>query len=1388
MNKKLIATLISGMLTGMSAQADDAAKRCEDAYCTLPSAPGNSLMRSRVLTREGGKTPPNAEYRQPNEVARISSAMVGAAPEASGLDEKNVAEFEPHTERMVAVGHESGLSLLKPDERRALQALAERLAGKPNLRLSIVGHADEQRLTPRARARYKDNQGLSEARAAEAAAFLHGLPGFADVPIATAGHGDSEPMAQCDAKQPMLEYQSCLAPNRRVEIQIWYDAVSERVERVARPAAPIPVASAGCAQSVAVDSGLPFRVTIDGEPMVAADKLNTADVTRCVDVALSRADVQVKFDSLALNPELNVWTYPVRPKIGQSIEFLGYTNYAPWVRRAEVRVFVPGQNAKESPLAVLPLAWAKATHWQAPEGGREYAYLLRVYDAEGHFDETTLKTVAFSEHGGQDMDVAKRERNVGYGENALGLRNIPVSGGTVTVSGVHLPAGSRAHAFGLEAPVDADGKFAIRQIMPTGPHTVRVELEDAAGKRSGFERNLALPKDDWFYIALADLTAGRNSATSQARVVTNDTYHYENRAYIDGRGAFYLKGKIKGEWLLTAAADTREQPLRNLFSNFASKDPRYLLRNIDPDAYYPVYGDDSTTVDDAPTQGKFFVKLQRGDSHVMWGNFQTQWNGSELIQYSRGLYGANLHWRSEAATGYGERQTGLDAFVAQPGTAASRDEFRGTGGSLYYLRHQDITQGSERVWVEVRDKDSGLVIERKQLAPAQDYEVNYLQGRITLREPLAATASGGGLVQTAALNGHALHLVASYEYVPGLNALSGAVTGAHANHWVNDHVQLGATTYHQGETGSSQTMGSLDATLRYKPGTWVKAETAGSVGAGTASMSSLDGGFGFNSLSADGRRADAQRIDAAVDMKEVVEDGKGKMSAYAQHRGLGYSGPGQIAALNESVSQQGVRLDMPLGKNNEMSLKADGKQADTQDADNVELSLASKVSEQWKLSGGVRHDKRNTRTANLSNLLSANGKRTDAVVRADYMPQDENGQAEDWSVYGYAQGTLARDVQRAGNNRGGLGATWRITEALKTTAEGSAGNGGPGMKLTGDYQFTDRSNAYLTWLVENESPDSAYRGRQSSVVTGSNYQVSDNANFFTEARRTGGAGQESLTKAFGLDLAPNERWNTGAKLELGTVSDPLAGDLKRRAMGLSVGYKLDKTKYTGNLEYREETGRASNRTTWLLRNTLGYQATPDWRLMAKGNLSVSGNSQGAFFDGDYREVVLAAAYRPVDNDRWNTLFKYTNFYNLPSPGQLASSGASADYAQKSQVLAVDAIYDVKPWLSLGGQYAMRFGELKDGKANGMWFSSRADLTVLRADFHWVHEWDAVVEGRRLAAREAMDAKSGALLAVYRHVDENVKIGLGYNFTDFSDDLTNLSYRSRGWFVNLLVTR
>ncbi len=1162
--------------------------------------------------------------------------------------------------------------------------------------------------------------------------------------------------------------------------------VAPAVAPVAGPCAP----QAGSAD----ESNVPFRITIDGEAAAGAGKATEADRQRCTDVALQKADIQVRFDSLALAPALNIWATPNAAVKGDAVEFRGWSNYIPWLKQAELRIFRPDQQPQETPLAVLPMSWNEAQRWTPPvnEGERVF-FLLRVYDAAGRFDETSLKplTLLARARPPGDADKIERERLTGYGENSLALRNIPVSGGTVAVNGSQLKPGQRVSALGLSVPVDPAGRFAIKQILPAGPHAVEVTVAGADGRATTFSRNLTIAKDDWFFVALGDLTIGQNQVTGPARLVTDDTQHYDEKVYVDGRAAFYLKGKIKGEWLLTAAADTREQPLQDLFSNFSSKDPRYLLRNINPDLYYPVYGDDSTTVDDAPTQGKFYVRLEQGDSHVMWGNFQTSWSGTELLQFSRGLYGAKGRYRSPETTPWGEQRTRIDAFSAQPGTVGSREELRGTGGSLYYLRHQDITQGSERVWVEVRDKDSRLVIERKQLTPAQDYEINNIQGRILLREALPSTAGGGGLVFTSSMNGQPLYLVVTYEYVPGVAEIENFTSGGRASHWLTDYLQLGLTGYRQNETGPDQTLQGVDATLRYKPGTWLKIETARSTGSGNGSLISQDGGFDFYGLNSAGQTAHAYRVEATVDLAEVTAGGKGKIAAYSQDRERGFSAPGQVAVNGEAVRQQGARASVEVAPGTQLELKADRRDGDLQDTENVEVAVRQNLGEEWQGSLGLRHDNRETVVPNASPILSENGSRTDIALRLDYLPSKAGGkpgEKEDWNAYGFVQDTLDRSGTREANNRAGVGGAWRINDRVKLLAEISDGNLGAGGRVGADYRLSDRSNAYLNYVLESESPDVAWRGRQGTWVSGSTTRFSDQLRGFGETRATQGAGPQSLTQAYGLDWAPNDRWTFGAKAEVGTVSDEQAGDLKRRALGVSVSYKEGDIKYSGAIELREDRGDVSGkRNTYLVRNTLGVQASREWRLLGKLDVSRSNNSGGAFYDGNFHEIVAGAAYRPVTDDRWNTLFKYTNFYNLPSPGQLGASGITADYAQKSQVFAVDTIYDLKPWLSLGGKYAFRIGDLKPTRTNGDWFSSRADLLILRTDLHWVKEWDAVIELRTLKGRESQDARAGALLAVYRHVTEGVKLGLGYNFTDYSDDLTDLSYRSRGWFFNVLGT-
>ena len=1385
LHKTALSLALGLMLVGAYADATDeqTGKRVDNARVDVHRLPAPGELESDIT------------YPLPSGVSLVQAQAMKSASAALPLAPATVRKA--YADNLVGAQFVSGRAFLTDAAKATLDQLVAELKGKANLKIAVSGHTDNQRLAPTAKKMFRDNRGLSEARALTVGAYLKQALGLADGQVAIEGFGDSKPVAGNDTPERM-------AKNRRVEIRIWYD----------EPVAVVPAPRAACAAEAAHGADVPFRITVDGEPLNPDEKPLEADRQRCVDVALERADIQVRYDGLATAPTLNIWATPNGAVKGEAVEFRAWSNYIPWLKKAELRLFRVGQKPQETPLAVLPVAWTATTSWTPPteNADKEVFYLLRVYDNAGRFDETSLKPLTLlvrhkPQQGFDDKDKIERERLAGYGENSLTLRNIPVHGGTITVNGDKLKPGQTVESLGLQLPVDAQGKFAIKQILPAGPHTVEVKVANPDGSATTFRRNLSIPVDDWFYVVVGDLTLGRNNVSGPATLVTGDTQHYDDKVYIDGRGAFYLKGKIKGEYLLTASMDTSEQPLNQMFTNFTSKDPRYLLRNINPDYFYPVYGDDSTTVDDAPTQGKFFVKLEKGDSRVMWGNFQTSWSGSELLQYSRGLYGANARFRSEDTTQWGEKRTQVDAFAADPGTIGGRDEFRGTGGSLYYLHHQDLTQGAERVWIEVRDKDSGLVLDRKELSAAQDYEVNYLQGRITLRDGLSSIASGSSLILNSSLGGNPQYLVVTYEYVPGLVEINNISTGVRASQWLNDQFQVGITGYRQGEAGAQQTLGGIDATFRKNPNTYVKVESARSSGAGDGALVSQNGGFDFNSLNAGAPHdANAWRVEAAADLADVNDGAKGKISAYAQNRERGFSGPGQIASNGEAVNQRGGRVEWQVAENTRLEAKADVREADVLDSKSLEVAVRQKLNPEWSVAVGARHDQRESGVAGLATIasptLAQNGGRTDAQVRADYAPDKKDGkpgEKEDWAAYVFAQDTLAKDGNRDENDRLGGGMDWRITDRLKATAEASGGSLGPGAKLGMDYRVSDRSNAYMNYVLESESPDSAYRGSQGTWVSGSNYRVSDQVRVFGETKITNGAGPESLSQAFGTDWAPNDRWTLGAKMEVGRLSDPLAGDIRRRAIGLSAGYKEGGLKYSGNVELRREdtesnlanttlgTNPSGHRNTWLVRNTLGYQLSKEWRLLGKLNWSDSNNSNGAFYDGGYHEVVAAAAYRPVNNDRWNTLLKYTNFYNLPTAGQVTASGSNADYAQKSQVLAVDTIYDLFPWLSVGGKYAVRIGELKVGKVNGDWFSSRADLTVLRADWHFIKEWDALLELRNLRALDAQDSRAGALVAVYRHITEGVKIGAGYNFTNYSDDLTDLSYRSRGWFVNVLAT-
>jgi hypothetical protein len=186
---------------------------------------------------------------------------------------------------------------------------------------------------------------------------------------------------------------------------------------------------------------------------------------------------------------------------------------------------------------------------------------------------------------------------------------------------------------------------------------------------------------------------------------------------------------------------------------------------------------------------------------------------------------------------------------------------------------------------------------------------------------------------------------------------------------------------------------------------------------------------------------------------------------------------------------------------------------------------------------------------------------------------------------------------------------------------------------------------------------------------------------------------------------------------------------------------------------------------------------------------------GGFYDGKYTEAVLGYGYRPVMNDRLNTLFKYTYFYNLPTLGQATDTvtntaagtvtNTAADFIQKSHILSLDVMYDLTKQWSIGGKYAYRLGEISEDRESQRFYDSRAELSVLRVDWMFVHRWDVMVEGRVLELPDAKDKMTGVLVGIYRHLGNYLKMGIGYNFGKFSDDLTQLDYRHQGLFINVI---
>ena len=260
-------------------------------------------------------------------------------------------------------------------------------------------------------------------------------------------------------------------------------------------------------------------------------------------------------------------------------------------------------------------------------------------------------------------------------------------------------------------------------------YTIPEEPLILVGAASGSMSTLALDQDP--------------NALPHFGIINRNNVQLGDNFLLGGRTAFYAKGSIKPGLRLTASLDTDRGYLDQLFVD------------VDPQEQYPLFGDASTITFDAQSRSKLFAKLEQNESFLMIGDFNTNMTETEFTAYNRtfnGLLGSYLHENHQ-----------VQVFATATDRSMEQEEIRGEGISgFYYLNNGSVTRFSEKVRIVTKDRyHPETILETKNLTRFFDYEINYVDGTLMFKQPVASLDGAG----------NPIFIVTSYEF-QGANSRS----------------------------------------------------------------------------------------------------------------------------------------------------------------------------------------------------------------------------------------------------------------------------------------------------------------------------------------------------------------------------------------------------------------------------------------------------------------------------------------------------------------------------------------------------------------------------------------------------------------------------------------
>lgn len=778
-----------------------------------------------------------------------------------------------------------------------------------------------------------------------------------------------------------------------------------------------------------------------------------------------------------------------------------------------------------------------------------------------------------------------------------------------------------------------------------------------------------------------------------------------------GRAAFFLKGKIKGDLLLTAAYDSSKDRDGELF------------RDIQPDKYYPVYGDSAARGFDAQSSGSLYVRVDHRRSYLLLGDFNTQSRSNEvraLGAYSRSLNGVRAHVENNRLEG--------NVFASQDTTRQIVREIPANGTSGPFEFGAGFGRvNSETVEILTRDRDQpSVILATKRLQRYVDYEFEPFTGRILFYQPISSVD----------INFNPQSIRFTYEYDLGGEPFW--VYGADGQLRVNDRLEVGGSYVREEEPANEREIGSVNATVKLATGTYVISEFA-------ATDTVIDG------LGYAGRvdlRHKSEKTEARIYYGQTSEHFSNQSSLLSRGRveaGIKATqqlpGPNRLTvqalrtedAANSSSSRQGVRADVAHTFTN-----------------NIILEFGARWSEETITPAGA-----STAPGALTpHSTNPAGVTPDAVTPFEVhslrlKASTELARLPDTTVFAeYEQDVVESDQRMVAVGgemkfkRGRLYGRHEIISAL----------GGPF-----ELNQTQENN---TTMIGFES-DYMKGGRVFNE-------------FRTRNPLYGSQSEASTGVRNSFDLA------SGLKLTAGLERvTPFDGDTQNESTSATTGVE-----YTANPKWkasaRLETRWANSSDSIL--NTLGYarKINPDWTFLTKTIYSsVTAKGDNAGNDLVQARILTGVAWRPAATDVWQGLLRYEYRYE---DGVFTGSTLSA--LRNVNIISSSLNWQPTEAWVFSARLAGKHVDERIAGISDRYFGS---LLSFHALYDVTDRWDAGLNVSVGASRGFDRHYWVIGPEVGYNFRRNMRVGLGYNFAGFYDrDLASDISTTAGLFLTMRI--